>query len=165
MSASIAILEATCEDAGEILRLQRVAYHEEAELYRDRSIPPLTQTLDDMLESFSTLVFLKAVEKGVIVGSVRASCRDHTCHIGRLMVHPRCQRRGIGSRLLRESERHFSDAECFQVFTGHKSLGNLRFYAARGYVEIDRKPVSDRLTLVYLRKKNRPNQADGRDRS
>jgi 2-aminoadipate transaminase len=39
---------ATVEDAKEILDLQKLAYQSEAEIYNDYTIPPLTQTLEEM---------------------------------------------------------------------------------------------------------------------
>jgi GNAT superfamily N-acetyltransferase len=153
MNDSVSIAEATPDDAEAILALQRAAYQREAVLHDDFDIPPLTQTLRDIRKTFGSHVFLKALCGDTMVGSVRASCEDGTCYIGRLIVHPDWQRKGIGSRLLEEIEHRFSDARRFELFTGHKSHDNLRFYAAKGYTEFDRRAVSDRLTLVYLEKK------------
>jgi hypothetical protein len=41
-------------------------------LYDDYSIPPLTQTLDDIKAQFHIHVFLKTVNNSAIIGSVRA---------------------------------------------------------------------------------------------
>ena len=68
----IDIARATTSDATAILALQRLAYRGEAELYDDRSIPPLTQTPSELIDEFQTMVFLKASDSGTVVGSVRA---------------------------------------------------------------------------------------------
>jgi hypothetical protein len=65
------ITRASIEDARAILALQRIAYQSEARLYRDWSIPPLTESLEDLRIEFSDKVFLKAKLGGLIVGSVR----------------------------------------------------------------------------------------------
>ena len=75
-------------DAAEILVLQRLAYQSEAALYHDISIPPLTQTLEEMRAEFGHSTFLKAVVDGQIVGSVRARQNGDTSYIGRLIVRP-----------------------------------------------------------------------------
>ena len=155
MSEPVSIGDATLEDAEAILALQRVAYQQEAALYDAFDIPPLTQTLPEIQSTFASHRFLKAVSGDAIVGSVRASLDGGTCHVGRLIVHPDYQRQGIGSRLLGEIEARFPEAERLELFTGHKSRDNLRFYARRGYTEFDRRPVSDRLTLVYMHKEGR----------
>ncbi|MGW6456514.1 GNAT family N-acetyltransferase, partial [Streptomyces sp. NPDC055078] len=40
----------------------------------------------------------------------------------------------------------------FQLFTGHRSEGNLRLYRSRGYVPVAREQIGPRLTLVTLEK-------------
>jgi ribosomal protein S18 acetylase RimI-like enzyme len=154
MDDSVLITRATEEDAEAILALQRTAYQQQAVLHDDFSIPPLTQTLEDIRGTFASRVFLKATVADVIIGSVRATYDAGTCHIGRLIVHPDFQGKGIGTRLLSEIENRFPDAERFEVFTGHKSHDNLRFYAKRGYTEVNRRAVSDRVTLVYMQKRS-----------
>lgn len=83
------IIQAGVEEAGEILRLQKLAYQSEARIYNDYTIPPLVQTDEEIEAAFHSHVFLKAVaNSGEIAGSVRV-CLDHgTCKIGRLIVHP-----------------------------------------------------------------------------
>lgn len=53
----IAIADPT--DSAEIINLQRLAYQSEAELYNDWSLPPLTQTIDNLIQEFSRSVILK----------------------------------------------------------------------------------------------------------
>ncbi len=54
------IAPATIDDAPAILDLQKLAYHSEAILYRDWSIPPLTQTLAELRAEFTDWKILKA---------------------------------------------------------------------------------------------------------
>ena len=128
------ILPALIDDAREILQLQKIAYQSQAKLYNDYSLPPLGQTLDDIREQFHDTVFLKAVEDGVIIGSVRAVVKDGTCHIGRLIVHPDRQNRGIGTSLMQAIEAQFPNAAGFELFTGIKSQKNLHLYDKLGYL-------------------------------
>ncbi len=55
----INIRHANIEDAEEILELQKLTYQSEASIYNDWSIPPLTQTLEDIKEEFSKNTFLR----------------------------------------------------------------------------------------------------------
>jgi len=146
------ITRATPQEAAEILELQRLCYRREAELYEDYSIAPMTQTVEAMRGDIAGQVVLVAREDGRIVGSVRGRLDAGTCHVGRLIVHPACERRGIGSQLMAALEAAVPEATRFELFTGHRSEGNLRLYARLGYREFRRQPVNGRLTLVYMEK-------------
>jgi ribosomal protein S18 acetylase RimI-like enzyme len=152
-SATMGIEQANSADAQDILKLQRLAYQSEAELYHDDTIPPLTQTLEALHVDIETQIVLKATIDGTIIGSVRAYMQEHTCLIGRLIVHPNAQGRGIGSRLLCKIEQHFTHACRYELFTGHKSIRNIRLYQRLGYTICRNQPVNDRLTLVFLEKR------------
>lgn len=136
-----------------ILALQQIAYKSEAEIYNDYSIPPLVQTIDEIRSEFAEVLFLKAISQGGIVGSVRAREKDGVCFIGRLIVDPEHQNRGIGARLMAEIEKRFKSVKRFELFTGHKSVKNLYFYNKSGYREFRRETLSDALTLIFLEKK------------
>ncbi|MPQ52438.1 GNAT family N-acetyltransferase [Citrobacter telavivensis] len=130
-----------------------MAYQSEALLYQDDSIPALQQTLESLRAQFTNTLLLKAsLAEGRIVGSVRGHVVGNTCHVGRLIVHPNFQRRGIGSDLLNALERQFPDITRFELFTGHKSAGNLRLYRRHGYQEYRREPIHAGLTMIYLEK-------------
>ena len=89
---------------------------------------------------------------GQIVGSVRAYDQESTCYIGRLIVHPNRQNRGLGTDLLQHIEAAFPQAVRFELFTGHLSARNLYLYRKLGYTEFGRQPISDALTMMFLQK-------------
>ena len=139
-------------DAGTILELQKLCSRSEAALYEDDTLPALTQTLESMREEFEKQVVLRAVESGRLIGSVRAHMDSDTCHVGRLIVHPDFQNRGIGTKLMGSVEAIFVSARRFELFTGEKSLPNIALYTSLGYHEVRREVVTPRLTLVYMEK-------------
>jgi ribosomal protein S18 acetylase RimI-like enzyme len=148
---SLSIVTAEACDLGELLGLQKLAYRSEAEIYGDFDIPPLRETLDEIRENAKTSVILKAVKNGKTVGSVRGFEKDGTCFIGRLIVHPEHQNRGIGGRLLTEIQKRFEGAR-FELFTGHKSEKNLALYEKHGFHRFKTERASEKLMLVYLEK-------------
>lgn len=148
------IEKATLDDAEDILSLQKLAYRSEAEIYDDFTIPPLTQTLEEIRRDFDNQIFLKAVINGNIIGSVRAFIKDGTCFIGRLIVHPDFQNHGIGTQLMNRIEECFKEVQRFEIFTGHKSNRNLRLYEKLGYKRFKTVQANDKLTIVYLDKQN-----------
>ncbi len=146
---------AEIQDCDEIIKLQKLAYQTEAQLYQDWTIPPLTQTPADLQHEFPQLIMLKAIHAEQIVGSVRAQLINGVCYIGRLIVHPDFQKQGIGSELLRKIEQAFYQAKIYELFTGSKSESNIRFYQSHGYQISHTKNISNRVELIYLSKSNK----------
>jgi ribosomal protein S18 acetylase RimI-like enzyme len=143
---------AEVSDARDILALQKQAYQSEAALYDDYVMPPLTETLEELEDRLREILVLKAVEDGKIVGSARATVQDGTCLIGRLIVAPECQNRGIGTRLMQEIESRCGTVRRYELFTGHRSARSLHLYHKLGYHVCRTQPVTTKLTLVYLEK-------------
>jgi ribosomal protein S18 acetylase RimI-like enzyme len=148
----LTISRAELKDAEQILALQKLAYQSEARLYNDWTLPPLTQTIDSLCQEFADFAVLKAVCGGRIVGSVRAKSDRGVCAIGRLVVHPDFQRRGIGSSLLKSIEDCFPRATKFKLFTGSRSQSNIRLYQRHGYAISRTEVLSPNVILTYLEK-------------
>ncbi|GIH95012.1 GNAT family N-acetyltransferase [Planobispora siamensis] len=147
-----AIERAEPGDAGEILTVQRAAYVSEAQLYGDPFIPPLVESVEQVRKVVETGTVLVARDGGRVVGAVRGRLSGTTCLVGRLVVAPDMQGRGIGGALLTALHEESADALAFDLFTGHLSEGNLRLYRRHGYRETRRERMSDHLTLVHLRR-------------
>ncbi|MFJ7988105.1 GNAT family N-acetyltransferase [Streptomyces sp. NPDC096351] len=164
MGLSVTISAADAADAEHILKLQYLCYQSEAELYGDWSIEPLTQSLDALRAELAEGHGLVARLGEEVVASVRARIdEDGTVRIAKLIVHPRMQRHGLGGRLLDGIERHFAGTDGaalreapspkrFQLFTGHRSEGNLRLYRSKGYAQVATRELGPKLTLVTLEK-------------
>lgn len=148
------ILAAQPEDLPEILELQRVCYTENAQRYNNFNIQPLTQTLQDFESEIKECTILKAVDQSKIVGSVRAFEKGGTCYIGKLIVHPDFQNKGLGRMLMNRLEMEFENALRFELFTGFRDEKNLYFYQKIGYIPFKQASVTDNLSLVYLEKIN-----------
>jgi ribosomal protein S18 acetylase RimI-like enzyme len=146
------IVRADISDAAEILELQKCAYQREAVLYDDWSIPPLTQSLNQIKKEFDGMTFLKVCDSGRLIGSVRASIHDGACNIGRLIVHPEFQHKGIGPRLMSAIETEFPSVRRFELFTGSRSEGNIRLYERLDYRIFRTERLSPQVELVFLEK-------------
>jgi ribosomal protein S18 acetylase RimI-like enzyme len=146
------IVDARLEDAWAILAVQRLAFAPAAERYGDDRLPPLQETAEEIAADIREQVVLVAVENGEIVGSVRGVDRDGCVYVGRLIVHPAAQRQGIARRLMLELEDRFATASCFELFTGNLNEPGMGLYRQLDYVEVERRPVSGTLELVYMRK-------------
>lgn len=149
---SIIIERASVFDAEEILLLQKLAYRSEAEIYNDFSIEPLVQSLEQLQRQYENHIILKAVIDETIIGSVRANDQDGTCYIGKLIVHPNHQNKGIGKMLMNAIEGLFLKSR-YELFTGSKSAKNIALYEKLGYKSFKESLITSDFSLVYLEKK------------
>jgi ribosomal protein S18 acetylase RimI-like enzyme len=136
-------------EAGELLTLQRAAYVTEAQLYDEPRLPALVQTLDELVTELTVSSCIGAWSGSRLVGAVRSREEGGLLHIGRLVVAPDLQGRGIGQRLLAAAESATSLPEA-TLFTGARSEANLRLYRRLGYRESGREELRPGLELVHL---------------
>ncbi|MDP4093970.1 MAG: GNAT family N-acetyltransferase [Bacillota bacterium] len=137
-------------DLSEILNLQKLAFYSEAAACNDFTIPPLVQTIESVEEEFIRMTFYKTVSEGSIIGSVRVYTENDTCFIGRLIVHPDFQNRGIGKQLMKHVEKEFESCGRFELFTGKHSKRNIYFYSSLGYRIFKEEKINDKLSFVYF---------------
>lgn len=147
------IVPASQSDAEGILKLQYLCFQTEATLYNDYTLAPLTEPLAHILAAYNTHVILVARLGEEVVGSVRGQLCQDTCHIGRLIVHPRFQGHGLGTKLMHAIEDHFRHAARYELFTGYRSEGNLHLYRKLGYLPTREETVSPQLRFVFLEKR------------
>ncbi|MGW4485841.1 GNAT family N-acetyltransferase [Amycolatopsis sp. NPDC004368] len=128
------LLEATTDDAAELLVLQRCCWVQEALLNNTLEIPALHETLGEVREGITTWRVWVVRQGPRLVGSVRAREEDGAWEIGRLMVAPDLAGRGLGRRLLAHAESQApSTAARFELFTGAASKRNITMYERAGY--------------------------------
>ena len=125
-------------DAGELFTLQRACWVQEQQDNPGVTIPALEESLDDLREWIATDTVLVARSAGRLVGAVRARLHPgpdgDVWDIGRLMVAPDLQGRGLGRALLARIEAQApSTATGFELFTGVGSARNQKLYKKAGY--------------------------------
>ena len=147
------IIRAEKGDLQKILDLQYLAYQSEARLFDNQDIPPLKQTLTDVGDEYQKGIILKALDEDkTIIGSVRAFCDNGTVYIGKLMVHPKMQKKGIGTKLLLEIENEYPNQR-YELFTSTRSEKNIALYQKLGYKIFDEEQVTEELRFVYMEKR------------
>ncbi|MCW2752682.1 MAG: trmD [Marmoricola sp.] len=121
-------------DVGELFTLQRACGVQEQHANPEVSIPTLHEELADveLWAAANTVIVVRSA--GRLVGAVRARLSGQTWDIGRLMVAPDLQGRGLGRVLLEQIEsRAPAEATVFELFTGVGSARNQRMYRKAGY--------------------------------
>ncbi len=115
----------------EKLTLQCAAYVTEAQAHGDLALPALVQSPDELAAELidPQVLALGLLEGARLVAAVRVHIEDETAELGRLVVAPDRQGRGLGSRLLREAEEQVPDrVQLLRLFTGEYSHANQRLY-------------------------------------
>ena len=121
-------------DAGELLTLQRACWVQEQQVNPRVEIDALTESLDDVRTWISEGLTLVLRSEGRLVGAVRGRLHGTAWDIGRLMVAPDLQGRGLGRMLLaRMEDAAPAEATSYELFTGAGSLRNQRTYKKAGY--------------------------------
>ena len=129
-----AIVPAVPGDAAELLVLQRACWVQEALANDSLAIPALHESLDDVRESLATWQWYVVRAAGRLVGAVRGRLAGETWDIGRLMVAPDLQGRGLGRALLEHVQRVAPpQATSYALFTGAGSADNVRRYRKAGF--------------------------------
>ena len=133
----LTITVAQPSDAAELTTLQRACWVSEAKANDTHDIPPLIESVDDVARGLREWQTWVVRVGGRLVASVRA--RSHpddaaTWQIGRLMVAPDLQGRGLGRALLEHAEAQApSGTAAYWLNTGTGSERNLRTYRKAGY--------------------------------
>jgi tRNA (guanine37-N1)-methyltransferase len=149
------IVPARPGDAGELLTLQRACWVQEA-LANDSlaDIPALHESLDDVRAWMATWSTWVVRSEGRLVGAVRGRLESSPAgpvwDIGRIMVAPDLQGRGLGRALLEHIEAvAVPEATSYVLFTGASSADNIRMYKKAGYrvrTDIEAPPLAVVLT-------------------
>lgn len=144
---------ATEQDLEQILQLQKRAFHGQALIYNDFSLPPLTQTIDDLKKEFREKSIYKLKQDGKIIASIRCNIKDNILYIEKLIVDPDFQNRGIGTKIMTDIEKRYSSyVNRYSLFTGDKSARNIHLYKKLGYKEIRQEPTNRDFKLIYMEK-------------
>ncbi len=148
---TIVIVPAIASDAAEIIALQHLAFQSEAKLVNNPNIPPLRETVEDTLTSHAHGIILKAVRDCRIIASVRCRVENDTAHVGKLMTHPDCRGKGLGTQLLLTIE-SYGGKQRLELFTSALSEKNIALYQRCGYAVFRDQVAKSGLRMVYMEK-------------
>jgi len=141
------------QDLDHILELQRRAFHGQALIYNDFTLPSLVQTIVDLKKEFKEKTIFKVEKKGKIIASIRCFINNRTLYVEKLVVEPEFQNKGIGTAIMQEIENRYSAVvNRYELSTGHKSDRSLHLYKKLGYKEIRQESLNDNCVLIVLGK-------------
>lgn len=141
------------QDLNHILELQRKAFHGQALIYNDFTLPSLTQTIVDLKKEFKHKTFYKVQKTGKIIASVRCFINNQTLYVEKLIVDPDFQNKGIGTAIMHEIENRYSAVvNRYELSAGHKSARNLHLYKKLGYKDMRQERLNNNCNLIVLGK-------------
>jgi tRNA (guanine37-N1)-methyltransferase len=138
----VEIRPATRADAGELFTLTRACWLQELWANPGVLIPALEESFEDAVRGLADWTTFVAVVGGRIVGAARGRLAgagpegpDNTVwDVGRVMVAPDIQGRGLGRHLLRVIEEAApAEVTSYELQTGANSVDNIRMYKKASY--------------------------------
>ncbi|WP_084959398.1 GNAT family N-acetyltransferase [Thermoactinospora rubra] len=132
-----------------LLHLQRASYAVEALLIGDDRIPPLHESLDDLLAA--PLTWLGAIEEDRLLGAIAWEESPGELDIHRLVVDPSAFRRGIGRRLVEEVVRR-AGGRPVVVSTGRDNVPARTLYERLGFLHKEDVEVIPGLWIARYRR-------------
>jgi tRNA (guanine37-N1)-methyltransferase len=128
------IRTATRADAGELFTLTRACWLQEQRANPDKVFPAIEESLEDAVRGIEECTTFVARVAGRIVGSCRGRLAADVWDIGRVMVAPDLQGRGLGAYLLTLIEQAApAEATSYALVAGARSADNIRMYKRAGY--------------------------------
>ncbi|MEK3939681.1 bifunctional GNAT family N-acetyltransferase/GrpB family protein [Bacillus sp. FSL R5-0431] len=140
-------LDQTISDvAKQILHIQLAAYQQEAEQIGYADLPPLKETIQDVMKAKEQ--FIGFEQKGILLGVASYEEQKDYLIISRLAVHPKVLKQGIGTRLMSTiMEKNVP----IELTTGQKNTPAKRLYEKLGFLETDVIHVVKELTLSKMK--------------
>jgi [ribosomal protein S18]-alanine N-acetyltransferase len=101
-----------------------------------------------------TIHYLVAEADGAVLGHAVTSLAGDIAELQRIAVAPAARRTGVASELLEAAVALAAGADRMLLEVREDNAGALAFYAARGFVEVDRRPryYRDGSTAVVMRR-------------
>lgn len=140
-------LDQTIRDvAKQILHIQLAAYQQEAEQIGYADLPPLKETIQDIMKAKEQ--FIGFEQKGILLGVASYEEQKDYLIISRLAVHPKALKQGIGTRLMSTiMEKNVP----IELTTGQKNTPAKRLYEKLGFLETDVIHVAKELSLSKMK--------------
>lgn len=135
--------------AQRVLTMQKESYKVEAEYIGTYEIPPLKESLQELMDCGET--FIGYYDGGEIAGAISYKLEDNEIDIHRVMVDPGHFRKGIARKLISHVEEHIP-SQGMVVCTGAKNIPAVTLYLKLGFEKIRDIEVGHGLVLTQFRK-------------
>lgn len=132
----VSLRRASVHDAGQLLVLQRCCWSQVAIQNNSLQVPALHESLEEVLAWIEDWQVLVAEQEHRLIAAARGRKRGSKWEVGRIMVAPDCEGRGLGRWILAQCEQ-LAPPDCSSCFL-YTAPGNARgieIYQRSGYQE------------------------------
>ena len=135
------------EDATELWEIQRKAFYDDLEKYKD-DMNPANESLERLKEKIIKFIYFTIFLDGKIIGGVDIRKKGETQYrLNRIYIDPSFQNGGLGFRVIKLIESYFPNATTWDLDTPHLSFRNQHLYEKLGYKKVGEHKISEYLTL------------------
>lgn len=133
------------EQAKQILHIQLAAYQREAEQIGYQDLPPLKQTVKDIMKTDEKFIGFET--EGQLLGIASYEMHEDRIVLSRLAVHPHHVHQGIGTKLMQFIINHQLPIE---LTTAEANTPAIQLYEKLGFQQTDRLQVENNLILTKM---------------
>ncbi|QGX65568.1 GNAT family N-acetyltransferase [Bacillus sp. ms-22] len=133
------------EQAKQILHIQLAAYQMEAEQIGYQDLPPLKETVKDVMDANE--IFIGFEKEGSLLGIASYEMHEDRIVLSRLAVHPHDVHQGIGTELMQAIIEHHLPIE---LTTAEANRPAIRLYEKLGFKQTARLQVENNLMLIKM---------------
>ena len=144
------------EEAQDILAVQKEAFREDLERYKDHKTNPANEPIEKLIYKINKNHHYTILIDDIIIGGaeVRLDSEDE-CYINRIFLSPEYQDSGFGSQIMIFLETEYPSVKKWTLSTPHLNYRNHHFYEKFGFKKVGEHCVTENLSLIdYLKECN-----------
>lgn len=138
------------EQAKTVLELQRESYKVEAEYIGSDDIPPLKETLVELMSCEEN--FIGYFEEETLAGAISFKYGEGIVDIHRMVVHPNHFRKGIAKTLISTLETMHPSANKMIVSTGALNIPAVSLYLRQGFEKVEETLFHGHVLVAHFEK-------------
>ncbi|KPN15502.1 hypothetical protein AKG37_01405 [Bacillus australimaris] len=133
------------EQAKQLLHIQLAAYQREAEQIGYQDLPPLKETVKDIMETDE--IFIGFEKEGHLLGIASYEMHEDRIVLCRLAVHPQHIHQGIGTELMQAI---IQQQKTIELTTAEANIPAIKLYEKLGFKQKSRLQVENNLVLTKM---------------
>ncbi|SFC51819.1 Acetyltransferase (GNAT) domain-containing protein [Bacillus sp. OV322] len=140
-------------EAGVLLNIQKEAFRDDLQKYRDYSTSPAAETRRMLAHRIRFSNHYTIIADGRIAGGVDImKITKHHYRLFRIFLDTAFQNQGLGAKVIALAERNFPEAEMWSLNTPQDNFRNRYFYEKLGYKVVGASKINDSLSLLEYEK-------------